>query len=156
MICGKNFMKISKLSALLCPSLLLSPVVCFAEATQEHTLTVIVDGAVPNKGQVILSVFNSKADFLKNPEVNMVQRIDSSGTASFFIPGIRAGNYAISAVYDEDTNGELNTGFMGIPTELVGFSNNAKGFMGPPSFEEALFEVETPMKLSIQLGKAKK
>ena len=39
-------------------------------------------------------------------------------------------------------NEKLDTNFFGIPKEQFGFSNNAKGRFGPPSFESASFELD--------------
>lgn len=149
-------MQISKARTLLSFLIVLHPLFSFAESDGENTLTVIVDGASTNEGQVILSIFDSEADFLKNPMLDAVQKVGDDGKAHFSILGIRDGKYAISVVYDEDSNGELNSGFMGIPTELFGFSNNARGFIGPPSFKKAMFEIQASMELSIRLGEAKK
>ena len=41
--------------------------------------------------------------------------------------------------HDENSNGKLDTKFMGIPREGVGASNGAKGHLGPPKFEAAAF-----------------
>ncbi|MDR0612870.1 MAG: DUF2141 domain-containing protein, partial [Dysgonamonadaceae bacterium] len=51
------------------------------------------------------------------------------------------GEYAISVYHDENDNNKLDTGVFGIPTEGYGFSNNVKGFMGPPSFKESKFSL---------------
>lgn len=51
---------------------------------------------------------------------------------------LKAGTYAIRYFHDENENGELDTGTFGIPTEGYGFSNDARGFMGPPSFDDQL------------------
>ena len=50
------------------------------------------------------------------------------------------GEYAISAYHDEDTDQELDTNWLGIPKEGTGASNDAKGKMGPPKYEDAKFE----------------
>ena len=68
---------------------------------------------------------------------------------------LKAGTYAVSIVYDEDSNGKLNTGFLGIPTEKVGFSNNVTGTFGPPSFEKTSFTISGSRSLEIRLGKVK-
>ena len=44
-------------------------------------------------------------------------------------------------VHDENENNKLDTNFLGIPKESFGCSNNAKGFMGPPKWEDAKFEI---------------
>ena len=49
---------------------------------------------------------------------------------------IHEGKIAIVAYHDEDSNGELKTGFFWRPKEGFAFSNNYQP-KGPPSFEKA-------------------
>lgn len=119
-------------------------------------LTVDVVGGKPNKGEVILSLFTSEENYLKDPELILTGTLDSKGSVKFTIPKLTSGTYALSAVYDEDSNGKLNTGLMGIPKEFVGFSNNVKGLFGPPKFDKTAFEVSSQTNITIVLGKAKK
>ena len=119
------------------------------------SLTIEVVGGKPNTGNVILSVFSSEENFLKHPVANQTSAVDEMGTSSFTVTDLLPGRYAVSAVYDEDGNGELNTGLLGIPKEMIGFSNNAKGVFGPPKFEKAAFEINSAMTLTIPLGAAK-
>lgn len=65
----------------------------------------------------------------------------SGGTARIVFPGLPPGGYAVAAYHDENGNGKLDTGFLGIPTEGLGASNDAKGFMGPPDFDHARLEI---------------
>jgi uncharacterized protein (DUF2141 family) len=53
--------------------------------------------------------------------------------------GIPAGTYGLSAFHDKNNNGKLDTNFVGMPIEDYCASNNARGFMGPPSFDDAKF-----------------
>jgi uncharacterized protein (DUF2141 family) len=47
---------------------------------------------------------------------------------------------------------ELDTNWLGIPTEGYGFSNDAKATLGPPSFSAASFPYSgQDMKLTIRL-----
>ena len=62
-----------------------------------------------------------------------------------------AGTYAIGIFHDANLNNRLDNFFFGIPKEQYGFSNNARGFMGPPSFEDAAFTVEGVTELRITL-----
>ncbi|MES9970197.1 MAG: DUF2141 domain-containing protein [Candidatus Thiodiazotropha sp.] len=121
---------------------------------KEKILEVLVDGTIPNKGQVILSIFDSHENYLKSPLKRFVQKVADSHVVLFDINDLREGSYSVSAVYDEDGNGLLNTGFLGMPSEKIGFSNNAKSHFGPPSFEETLFEFHSSMKITIYLDKA--
>jgi len=52
---------------------------------------------------------------------------------------IPPGTYAMAVVHDENMNGKLDTNWLGIPTEGYGFSNDAKGILGAPSFSAASF-----------------
>jgi uncharacterized protein (DUF2141 family) len=56
--------------------------------------------------------------------------------------GVAPGTYAVSVVHDENSNGKLDTNFIGMPREGVGASNDAKGHMGPPKFSAASFRYE--------------
>lgn len=47
--------------------------------------------------------------------------------------------YALAVIHDENTNGELDSNWLGVPTEGYGFSNDAKGLLGAPSFSAAGF-----------------
>lgn len=125
------------------------------EPNSTFTLEVEAQGAQPKVGQAIFSLFDSKESFLKEPAVSRIQQINERGTVIFRIEGLKVGKYAVSVVYDEDSNGELNTGFLGIPKEKVGMSNNAKGRFGPPSFKDSAFELTKDTRLVITLGKAK-
>lgn len=52
---------------------------------------------------------------------------------------IPPGTYALAVIHDENSNGKLDTNWLGIPTEGYGFSNDAKGSLGAPSFAAASF-----------------
>ncbi len=68
-----------------------------------------------------------------------------------FSTALPNGKYAVSAVYDENSNEEMDTNFMGIPTENYGFSNDARGRFGPPKLEDQLFELNENKTISIEL-----
>ena len=124
-------------------------------AEQPITLAVQVVGGQPNKGKVILSIFSSSENYLKSPINKKSLPINDEGNALFQFDYLEPGTYAISVVYDKDENGKLNTGFLGIPTELVGFSNNARGRFGPPSFKDTSFALVENRTIEIYLGKVK-
>ena len=60
--------------------------------------------------------------------------------------GLPAGDYAVSAFLDENNNMKLDSNLFGLPTELYGFSRNARNPVGPPPFEAAAFRLgdDTP------------
>jgi len=65
---------------------------------------------------------------------------DAAGKCTFVpsqstIPGV----YAIKTFQDENSDGEMNFDWFGIPTERFGFSNDAKPTFQQPSFDSAKF-----------------
>ena len=96
-----------------------------------------------NKGQVSCSLYSSAEGFPKQVEkaVAHVLAPISEQKAVCEFPGVPAGTYAVSVYHDENSNGKLDTNFLGIPREGVGASNDAKGHMGPPKFDSAKFQL---------------
>ena len=108
--------------------------------TQIH---VDVVGLRNNKGQVLCFLFSSAIGFPKNDDKAVAQYAAkiSNRQASCEFSGIAPGTYAVSAFHDENSNGKLDTNFMGIPREGVAASNDARGRLGPPKFNDAAFQV---------------
>lgn len=61
------------------------------------------------------------------------------------------GHYAIGVMHDEDDDGHFDQGFMGIPEEGYGFSRDAHGTLGPPSFESAAFDFDGRAMMSVDI-----
>ena len=66
------------------------------------------------------------------------------GAAAATFSDLDHGEYAISAYHDKNSNGRLDTGFMGKPAEPYGFSNNARRSFGPAKYQDAKFDVREP------------
>ena len=112
-------------------------------ATGGATLTVQVEGLKDDRGTVHASLHASEDGFPTRPE-KALRQVDvkiEGGRARVVFEGIPPGGYAVAAYHDENGDGKLDTGFLGIPSEGLASSNDAKGFMGPPSFEKARVEV---------------
>ena len=56
--------------------------------------------------------------------------------------GIPPGTYALVVLHDENMNGKIDTNPLGIPKEGYGFSKDAKGWFGAPSYRAASFEYD--------------
>ena len=108
---------------------------------QPNIIHVEVVGLRSDKGQVLCALYSSRDGFPKQSEkaLGRVSSGISEKQAVCEFSGIAPGTYAISVFHDENSNGKLDTKFMGIPREGVGASNNAKGHLGPPKFEAAAF-----------------
>jgi uncharacterized protein (DUF2141 family) len=68
------------------------------------------------------------------------------------IKDIQPGNYAVAIFHDVNQNGKLDKNIFGIPTEDYGFSNNARGSFGPPSYKDCSFSFSNNKKIFIKLN----
>ena len=114
-------------------------------------LAVEITGIKEVKGSVMIAIYDSKEQFLSTEVVNtkILKVAGSSVRGKIELP---FGVYGISVFHDVNSDGELNTKIFGIPKEPVGFSNNAKGSFGPPSYEDVSFTFAKDQQLiSIEL-----
>jgi uncharacterized protein (DUF2141 family) len=109
-------------------------------AKKRGTLVVKFNGMSSDDGNVIIALCNSDANYKnhKSPFIGKSIAIEKN-TAIIEFEDLPFGEYAIKAFHDEDANNDLNTNILGIPVEDYGFSNNARGMFGPPSWQDAKF-----------------
>jgi uncharacterized protein (DUF2141 family) len=125
--------------------------ICSFGFAQNSNLSVTVSGIKNNTGLLTVELYNTKGKFLKTPYKSISSVIKSNtGTLTFI--EIPKGEYSIMAYHDENNNRKLDKNFMGMPKEAVACSNNAKGFIGPPKYEDAKFTITTDSKISIKMN----
>jgi uncharacterized protein (DUF2141 family) len=94
-------------------------------------------------GSVACALFGSPegfpVEYLRFAANIMVIRIRETQARCDF-SNIPPGTYALVVVHDENMNGKLDTTRLGIPMEGYGFSNDARAFLGAPSFSAASFQ----------------
>jgi len=108
---------------------------------ENNMLTVKVKNFKNSNGDLRISLFNSEGDYLKNEYSGKVVAVENMEMGQVVFKSIPSGSYAIVAMHDENGNSKMDKNFLGIPKEDYCFSNNARGLFGPPSFDEAKFEV---------------
>jgi uncharacterized protein (DUF2141 family) len=108
-----------------------------AQPPQANLIHVDIVGLRNESGQVLCALYSSPVGFPKNSDkaVRRAQSEISHGHGICEFCGIAVGKYAVSVFHDENSNGKLDSNFLGIPREGVGASNNAKGHFGPPKFD---------------------
>lgn len=109
-----------------------------AGAAGAADLSVRVDDLKSAQGKIMIAVYDSADSFLKRP-ARAARIAAETGTVSVILKDLPPGQYGIALFHDANDNGRMDSNAMGIPTEDHAFSNNARGNMGPPSFEQVRF-----------------
>ena len=119
--------------------------VAHAEETATGELEVVFSGLENDRGTAAIAMMNSADHFENDTEAfRSATTPVKDGTATATFHDLPYGRYAIKIYHDENANGKLDTNFVGYPKEPFGFSNDAMGRFGPPSFDEASFEIAGP------------
>jgi uncharacterized protein (DUF2141 family) len=126
-----------------------------ADPPPQAVLTVRILALRSSEGQVGCMLYSSAKGFPTDPSAAAQKRwcpIKDRTSACSFNP-IPAGTYAVGCFHDENGNGKLDTGILGIPKEGTVASNYAKATFGPPSFEKARFSFAgQPTDLPLRMG----
>ncbi|WP_299522107.1 DUF2141 domain-containing protein [Winogradskyella sp.] len=121
-----------------------------SKAQESYSLTVKVEDAESNDGKMFIAVYNKASDFLDSSYKGVKTEITNNSCVVTF-ENLSEGTYAVSTFHDENDNGKMDSNFLGIPKEDYACSNNAKGFMGPPKWKDAKFELKSDTTITITL-----
>lgn len=110
------------------------------------SLSLLVTGFENDQGNLEVALHNSPASFLskdaaQKPYRHLTLPIQDkkSGTV---IKDLPPGEYAVTLFHDENGNDKLDTNFLGIPREALGFSGSARPKFGPPRYDQARFTLK--------------
>jgi uncharacterized protein (DUF2141 family) len=118
---------------------------------QVADVSVRVVRADPATGTLEISLFNSAETFLQEPFLQTSGPVNEDGSYAALFAKVPTGEYAVVVVHDENGNGKLDNGFLGIGGESYAFSNDARPLFGRPSFERAKFAVENDTRIEINV-----
>jgi uncharacterized protein (DUF2141 family) len=119
-------------------TLVLAAAFCAAGSASAASIEVRVQG-VTAKGKVLVAVCD-KTTFLKDCAYSGSAPA-KAGETVVTVDGVPTGSWAVLSYQDENDNGKLDRNVLGIPKEPYAFSRDARGRFGPPSFEDAAFEL---------------
>ena len=118
---------------------------------EEVTITVTIDGFRNEKGYVMVALHNGETEF-PGEDAFKTQSVEvEEGAIEVVFEKVPAGEYAIAVMHDENGNEELDFNSYGMPLEGYGFSNEAKGEMGPPDFDDAAFDASEDTEAYVEL-----
>lgn len=122
-------------------------------AGKTYTLTVHVEGVNNDGGNIGVLVFQNDKGW---PEERLIALKDEvvaahPGTVTVTIPGLPAGDYAVSVAHDANKNRKLDKNFLGKPKEQWGLSNNPHAVLKAPPFSKCRFTLDKDMELHITM-----
>lgn len=108
-------------------------------------LSVIIKGFESDAGKCRFALDNSETVYESEDSVWIGKNLPiQNKEVVVTIDSLKYGVYAIRVYQDKNKNDKLDTDILGIPTENYGFSNNASGWFGPPSWDKAKFIFNKP------------
>ena len=111
----------------------------------QYKLDIEISAIRNNKGNIMLQILD------ENEKVIAQEQSPIKGFMCLYsFTDLRPGKYAVRYYHDENMNGNLETNFVGKPTEGYGFSNNVTAKFGPPPFKKLLFEINGDKKISLK------
>ncbi|WP_341525293.1 DUF2141 domain-containing protein [Nostoc sp. UHCC 0302] len=125
-----------------------------AKADFNGKLTIEIDGLKNKQGQVCVSIFANSQGFPNNRDRVLQRQCTKIAEIPLQISfeNLKAGNYAVAVIHDQNNDRTLNRNDLGMPTEGFGFSQNPEIRTSAPKFGEAAFLVAGPnTNIKIQL-----
>lgn len=128
---------------------LLAPLAPLAAHAADLRVTVADGPGAP--AALYVALFDSADGFAADKSMAAQILPIRGGSAQLAFLGLPNGRYVLKLFADENGNARLDTNPLGLPTERYGFSNDAKGRMGPPGFDAAAFPLEADTALTVHL-----
>lgn len=122
------------------------------DLSTSYKIQIKLTGIKSSKGNIRVALFNTEDSYKTESTTykNLVVPAQS-GEMNIQMDNIAAGDYAIAVYHDSNGNGKLDKSIFGPPTEYYGFSNNARGSFGKPSYKDCKFTVTENKVLEIRL-----
>ena len=118
-----------------------------------YRLTVEIENVRNAQGVVDVLVFNTAQGWPEkfSAALRAEARAAHTGVVEITVPDLPAGDYAVVALHDENTNKQLDRNWLGVPVEQWGMSNNPPYRFAAPSFEAARFRMEQDLRIRVIL-----
>ena len=117
-----------------------------------HKLSIHISGISKIKGSLFIAIFRATDDFpvFGKQFKGIVKEVEGK-SQNYTFDNLPEGEYALAIYQDENKNKILDKNILGIPTEIYGFSNNARRTFSAPSFQEAKFKLNKDLQQTVFL-----
>ena len=104
-------------------------------------------------GFIHFAIYDNPEFFPKNEgkKLGFKEEVKNLINNEIIIGDLEESHYAVAIYHDKNSNDEFDS-FLSIPQEKFGFSNDAKVFLGPPSFDESSFYLKKNQRLKIEIS----
>ena len=125
----------------------------FLSDLKSSELVIKVLNIEENNGLIHFAIYDKPEFFPENEgkKIGFKKKITELINDQVTITDLEESFYAVAIYHDKNSNNKFDT-FLSIPQEKFGFSNDAKVFFGPPSFDEASFFLEKNQRLKIEIS----
>lgn len=109
--------------------------------THSGSMEVVATGFENDRGTAAFFLFNNSHGF-PGQSANASKKMTApivDGRAVAIFEQIPYGYYAVAILHDLNDNAVMDRNLFGWPLEAHGLSRDAKGFLGPPAYEDARF-----------------
>ena len=113
-----------------------------ATASQTADLEIEVRGMETATGTLMIALFDSRPAYLSEQPIATRKEPVTDSTITIRFSNLVLGEYSAKVFHDENDNGTLDLGALGIPSEPYGFSNNASDPFSAPEWDETKFDVQ--------------
>lgn len=115
-------------------------------------LKVVVNNIAPVEGDIYVAIYDHPEKYMSVEMAVFKQMVPvKEETETIIFSNVPEGEYAIAVFQDLNGNGELDLKSTGIPKEPFGFSNDARGKMGPPKYKNAKISFSGDLEINIKL-----
>ncbi len=112
-----------------------------AVAQTSNNISVVVEGLRNDTGMVRCGLYASANGFREpGKEWKGVAVPIQGGKATCLFTDVPPGSYAAAVFHAENNETQLETGMFGRPKQGYGFTRDARGSFGPPSFDAAAYK----------------
>ena len=117
-----------------------------------HKLSIHISGISKIKGSLFIAIFRPTDVFpvFGKQFKGIVKEVEGK-SQNYTFDDLPEGEYALAIYQDENRNKILDKNLLGIPTEIYGFSNNARRSFSAPSFQEAKFKLNKDLHQTVFL-----
>ena len=132
--------------------LLLITFILLFSGVKTHKLSIHISGISKIKGNLFIAIFRPTDDFpvFGKQFKGIVKEVEGK-SQNYNFDNLPEGEYALAIYQDVNRNKILDKNLLGIPTEIYGFSNNARRNFSAPSFQEAKFKLNKDLHQTVFL-----